>query len=399
MRSRKYILISILILALGASFGLGFYVGQTSRPSIEEVEGLYNKTLGQPAGVDFSLFWDVWAVIQNKYVGREELNPQKMIYGAIAGLIKSLGDPYSVFMEPEQSKQFIEEMGGSFSGIGAEVGIRNEILTIIAPLENSPAKKAGLLAGDKILKINNVLTADLSLDEAVRLIRGEKDTEVILLITRDGWEDTKEFKIIRDIIKIPILKWEMKEDNIAYLQFYHFTENSAAEFGKVVNQILKGKPRGLILDLRNNPGGYLEIAVDIASWFLPRGEIVALEDFGNGEKTEYRSSGYDVLKNLPTIILINQGSASASEIVAGALRDHLGTKIVGEKSFGKGSVQELERLKGGSNIKITIAKWLTPKGTSIQDTGIEPDIKVEMPKEEIGDNRDPQLDKAMELLR
>src|SRR3989338_7127361 len=356
MRSiKRYILIPILIFALGAAFSLGFYIGQTSRPSIEEVAGLSNKTFGQPAEVDFGLFWDAWAVIQKKYVNRRNLDPQKMIYGAITGLVKSLEDPYSVFMEPTESKQFIDDMGGSFGGIGAEVGIRKDILTVIAPLEDSPAKRVGLLAGDKILKIDETLTADLNLDEAVRLIRGPIGKEVVLLVSREGWEQTKEIKIIRETIKIPILKWEMKE-------------------------------------------GYLATAVDIASWFLAKGEIVALEDFGNGEKTEYRSQGYEALKELPTVILLNQGSASASEIVAGDVSDQLGIKIVGEKSFGKGSVQELEKLKGGSSLKITIAKWLTPNGTSIQDSGLEPDIIIEMTKEDMDENSDPQMEKAIELL-
>lgn len=399
MRSiKRYILIPIFIIALGAVFGLGFFIGQTSRPSIEEVEGLCGKTVGQPAEIDFSLFWDAWSIIQQKYVDRAQLNPQQMVYGAISGLVKSLDDPYSVFMEPEESKQFIDDMGGSFDGIGAEIGMRKGVLTIIAPLEDSPAKKAGLQAGDKVLKIDDTLTADLTLDEAVSLIRGPKGTEVVLLISREDWEQAKEIKIIRETIKIPILKWEMK-DNIAYVQFYHFTENSAWEFQKIVQQILEAQPKGLILDLRNNPGGYLEIAVDIVSWFLPKGEIVAIEDFGNGKREEYRSYGYETLANLPTVILLNQGSASASEIVAGALRDHLEIKIVGEKSFGKGSVQELEKLKSGSSLKITIAKWLTPKGICIQEKGIEPDIELKLTQEDIDQGRDPQLEKAMELLK
>ena len=401
MSSKKYVLIPFFIVILAVVFGLGFYIGETTRPSIEEVEGLSNKTFGQPAGVDFSLFWDTWAIIQKKYVDRDELNPQQMVYGAIAGLVKSLDDPYSIFMEPEESKQFLDEISGSFGGIGAEVGMRKGILTIIAPLEDSPAQKAGLKAGDKVLKVDETITSDLNLDEAVRLIRGEKGTEVVLLISREEWNQAKEIKVIRDLIKIPILKWEMKENNIAYVQLYHFTENSADEFRKTITQVLKENPKGMILDLRNNPGGYLEIAVNIASWFLPKGEIVAMEDFGNGEKTEYRSKGYEGLKDLPTVILINKGSASASEIVAGALRDNLGVKIVGEKSFGKGSVQELENLKAGASLKITIAKWLTPKGTSIQDTGmgIEPDIALEITQEDSDNNRDPQLEKALELLK
>lgn len=396
---KKYISIPILIILLASIFGSGFFIGQISRPSIEKVEGLTNKELGQPTLVDFSLFWDAWRIIEKKYVDRDDLDRQNMIYGAIAGLLKSLDDPYSIFMEPKESKKFIDDMGGSFEGIGAEIGIRKGVLTIIAPLEGMPAQKAGLKAGDKVLKVDDTLTADLTLDEAVSLIRGQKGTEVVLLITREEWDEAKEIKIIRDTIKIPIIKLEIKEGNIAYIQFYHFTENASKEFSKVVREILNSQVKGIVLDLRNNPGGYLETSVDIASWFLPRNEIVVIEDFGNGQDNKYRSKGYGDLEDIPTVILINQGSASASEILAGALRDIKGIKIVGQKSFGKGSVQQLEKLKGGSSIKITVAKWLTPSGLSIRDEGITPDIEVEITEEDIDEMRDPQLDKALELLK
>jgi carboxyl-terminal processing protease len=396
---KKYISIPVWIILLTIVFGFGFFIGQTSQPSIEKVEGLANKELGQPVNVDFSLFWDAWHIIEKKYVDRLQLDRQGMIYGAVAGLLKSLDDPYSVFMEPPESKKFIDDMGGSFEGIGAEIGIRKGILTIIAPLEGTPAQKAGLQAGDKVLKVDDTLTADLTIDEAVDLIRGPKGTEVILLITREEWDKTEEIKIIRGTIKIPIIKWEIKEDNIAYIQFYHFTENSAGEFRKIVREILKSQAQGIILDVRNNPGGYLEVAVDIASWFLPKGEVVVIEDFGNGQENKYRSKGYGDLEDIPTIILISQGSASASEILAGALRDIKEIKIVGQKSFGKGSVQQLEKLKDGSSIKITVAKWLTPTGFCISEEGITPDVEVEMTSEDIDEICDPQLEKAIELLK
>ncbi len=396
---KKYILIPTWIILLAIVFSFGFFIGKTSQPSIEKIEGLYSKEVGQPAKVDFSLFWDAWHVIEKKYVDRDQLNRQGMIYGAISGLVKSLDDPYSVFMEPQESKKFIDDMGGSFEGIGAEIGMRKGILTVITPLEGNPAQRAGLKAGDKILKVDDTLTADLTIDEAVNLIRGPKGTEVVLLIARDKWDEAKEIKIVRDTIQIPIIKWEIKEDNIAYIQLYHFTENSAAEFARVIGEVLNSQPKGIILDVRNNPGGYLEVAVDIASWFLPKGELVVMEDFGNGEKNEHRSKGYEDLEDMPTVVLINQGSASASEILAGALRDIKGIKIVGQKSFGKGSVQQLEKLKGGSSVKITVAKWLTPAGVSIREEGITPDIDIEITSEDIDEMRDPQLVKALELLR
>ena len=402
---KKYISIPIWIFLLAFIFGLGFFVGNFSKPSIEKIEGLSNKDpYLSSSSIDFSLFWDAWNLIERKYVNRFELDRQKMVYGAIVGMLDSLGDPYSVFMEPEDSEKFIDDMSGSFDGIGAEVGIRKEILTVISPLEGNPAQKAGLKPGDKILKIDDTLTGDLTLDEAVSLIRGEKGTEVALLIFRDEWEETKEIKVTRDEIKIPIIKWELlappggEDNNIAYIQFYHFTENSAIEFNKTINEILKLNPNGIVLDLRNNPGGYLEVSVDIASWFLPKGEIVVIEDFGDGKNNEFVSRGYKKLEDMPTIVLINEGSASASEILAGALRDIRGIKLVGQKSFGKGSVQQLEKLKGGSSVKITVAKWLTPSGISISEEGIIPDEEVEITLEDIDEMNDPQLNKALEMF-
>ena len=395
---KKYISIPIWIFLLIFIFGFGFFIGNFSKPSVEKIEGLSNKELDLPSLVDFSLFWDAWNIVERKYVNRFELDRQKMVYGAIVGMLDSLEDPYSIFMEPKDSEKFIDDMSGSFDGIGAEVGIRKEVLTIISPLEGNPAQKAGLKPGDKILKIDDILTGDLNLDEAVSLIRGERGAEVTLLIFREEWKEAKEIKIIRDEIKIPIIKWEILDDNIAHIQFYHFTENSASEFRRTINEILLLQPNGIILDLRNNPGGYLETAVDIASWFLSKGEVVIIEDFGNGKRNEFISKGYKKLEDMPTIVLINEGSASASEILAGALRDIKEIKIVGQKSFGKGSIQQLEKLKGGSSVKITVAKWLTPSGLSISEEGIAPDEEVEITMEDIDEMRDPQLDKALEML-
>ncbi len=401
---RRKIFLSITLLLV---FAFGYLAGDYLRPSIEKVEGVGNKTVNQPEEVDFNLFWDAWRAIETKYVDRNDLDRQNMVYGAISGLLKSLDDPYSVFMEPETSQQFMENIKGSFFGIGAEIGIRKGILTIISPLENSPAGKAGLQAGDNILKVDDTLTNDLTLDQAVQLIRGEKGQPVKLLVTRESWEEAREITIIRDKIEIPILSWDLLDESgeqndqgeIAHIQLYHFTESSSSEFAKALQEISKTNARGIVLDLRNNPGGYLEVAVEIASWFLPKGEVVIKESFGNGEKDIlYRSKGYQGLENFKTVILINQGSASASEIVAGALRDVKQIPIVGKQSFGKGSVQQLEKLKGGASIKITVAKWLTPAGVSISEEGIAPDEQVEITEEDIQNLKDPQLAKALEVL-
>lgn len=395
----KKFIIPILIVAIIASFAAGLYIGKSSKPSVEKITLLKQPEMGKPLDLDFSLFWDVWYKIEEKYVERSKLDAQKMIFGAISGMLRSLDDPYTLFLPPEESKKFQEDMRGDFEGIGAEIGIRKGILTIISPLEGTPAQKAGLQPQDKILQIDDTSTENLNLDEAVTFIRGPKGTEVRLLIARDSWPEPKEVRITRDTINIPIFKLEFKDPDIAYIQLYHFTENSPAEFQKTVDKILNSDAKKIILDLRNNPGGYLEAAVDLASWFLPKEEVVAAEDFGNGQKVEYRSRGYMKLADYPIIVLVNQGSASASEILAGALRDIKGVKLVGEKTFGKGSVQQLEELRGGSSLKITIAKWLTPSGKTIMNEGLEPDIKVEMTQEDIDNNRDPQLDKAIEMLR
>jgi len=302
-------------------------------------------------------------------------------------------------MPPEENKKFSEDMKGEFGGIGAEIGMRKDILTIIAPLEGSPAKAAGLLPQDKVLKVDGKSTDGMSIDEAINLIRGPKGEAVVLNIFRDGWKDAKDFKIIRDTIVIPVIKWQMKDNKVAYIQLYHFSENSASEFKKVAQEAISAGAKSVVLDMRGNPGGYLESAVDIISWFVSDNQVVAIEDFGNGKKTEYKSVGYQKLMSYPAVLLVDAGSASASEIVAGALRDLRNIKLVGTKTFGKGSVQQVEQMRNGSSLKITVAKWLTPSGKSIMDEGLEPDEKVELTEDDINNNRDPQLDKALEMLK
>jgi len=399
----KKIIYSILVLILGAGiFCGGWWLGKNSKPSIEKVTGIQNLESGKVSAVDFSLFWDAWAKVQEQFVGRNKLDYQKMAYGAISGMLASLNDPYTVFLTPEENKEFTQSMQGNLEGIGAEVGNRKGVITIVSPLKDSPAMKIGLKAGDKIFKINDKATTGLSVEEAVSLIRGPKGTEVRLTIARDGWSEVKEFKIIRDIINIPIVKLEMKEvgdKKVAYLALYQFTDNSVSEFEKSVQEILSSDAKGLVLDLRGNPGGYLESAVQMASWFLPAGDVVVTEDYGDGKKEEHKSLGINKLGSLPTVILIDQGSASASEILAGALRDNLKIKLVGDKSFGKGSVQKLENMRSGTALKVTVAKWLTPSGHCIADEGLEPDVKVEYTKEDSERGADSQLDKALELLK
>ncbi|KKR02760.1 MAG: Carboxyl-terminal protease, partial [Parcubacteria group bacterium GW2011_GWF2_39_13b] len=259
----KKLFVPIIIVAIIASFGAGFYVSNMSRPSVEEIKTVSNAELGKAENVDFSLFWDAWKVIEDKFVNRSKLDAQKMVYGAINGMLRALGDPYTVFMPPEENKKFSEDMKGEFGGIGAEIGMRKDILTIIAPLEGSPAKAAGLLPQDKVLKVDGKSTDGMSIDEAINLIRGPKGEAVVLNIFRDGWKDAKDFKIIRDTIVIPVIKWQMKDNKVAYIQLYHFSENSASEFKKVAQEAISAGAKSVVLDMRGNPGGYLESAVDI----------------------------------------------------------------------------------------------------------------------------------------
>jgi len=345
--------------------------------------------------VDFNLFWKVWDLVKKNYV-HQPVADTKLFYGALSGIVSSLDDPYSVFFDPDTAKKFQQELEGSFDGIGAELGIKDKQLTIIAPLPDTPAARAGLKAGDKILAIDGKDTTDMALDYAVSLIRGTKGTEVNLTVWREGWEKPQDFKIARDKIEIASVKWEMKGD-IAYIEINHFNEDTSAKFNQAVNEVITKNPKGLILDLRNNPGGFLDTAVEVAGEWIEN-DVVVIEQMDDGQKNEERSSGLARLQNLKTVVLINEGSASASEIVAGALQDDGKATLVGKKTFGKGSVQNLEPLEDGSAVKLTVALWLTPKGRQIDKEGIGPDTEVDLTEEDYNANRDPQLYKAIEIL-
>jgi len=385
---KKFILVFLFFLIVAVSSVFGFYFGKSQCQ------------ICPPSEIDLSLFWEAWNKLQEKFVSPEKLDIQKMIYGAISGMVKSLEDPYTVFLVPDEAKKFLEDVSGQFEGVGMEIGIRKGQLQVIAPLEGTPAQKAGLRPGDKIIKINDTPTADLTVDESVNLIRGPKGTEVTLTIFREEWGKTEDIKIIRDVIEVPSLRWELKDDNIAYIQLYQFSERAGFDFRMAAIEILNSPAEKIILDLRNNPGGYLEVARDISGWFLERGQTVAIEDFGTGaEQKVYKAGGNARFLGYPIVILINQGTASGSEIMAAALRDNRGIKLIGEKSFGKGSVQEFEKLREGASLKITVAKWLTPSGEFITDKGLEPDIKVEMTDQDYEEGRDPQLDKAIEIIK
>lgn len=390
MRRKKIIYSVLIILGFVVFFAAGAWVGVTKIA--------YH--VPQPGTIDFSLFWDAYNKLQENFIDPSKINNEAVTYGAIEGMTKSLEDPYTDFFDPEQAKRFQQDLSGSFEGIGVEIGIKKDMLTVIAPLEGTPGQKAGLKAGDIIADINGKDTSSMTTDDAVNLIRGPAGTNVTLTIVRNGWLLPKDIVITRSTIVIPPMKWQLKESNVAYIQIYQFDESLSADFRAAAMQILQSPATKIVLDLRNNPGGYLEVAQDIAGWFLRSGQVVTLEDFGGSKEQQvYKSQGNGDFANYPIVALINQGSASASEILAGALRDNRKVKLIGEKSFGKGSVQEVINLRGGSFLKITIAKWLTPNGLSISETGLDPDIKVSITDQDVDQGIDPQLNKALEIIK
>ncbi|MFH1182821.1 MAG: S41 family peptidase [Candidatus Moraniibacteriota bacterium] len=393
---RRHFVFYLVILGIVASFGAGLVVGE------ETVRKSYLASADQNKfreNVNLDIVFEAWKKLNDKYVGSVPDN-KTMVYGMTKGLANSLGDPYTVFFEPEKAKQFKEDLKGSFSGIGAEIGMKQNILTVVAPIKDTPADKAGIKAGDKIFKIDDTDTAGLAVDEAVALIRGERGTKVKLLLMSEEDSLPREVEIIRDIINVKSVDWELKENDIAYIRLSGFTEDAVKEFSEAAGKVKESPAKKIVLDLRGNPGGYLDAAVDIAGFFLPKDTLVVREDFGgkhpaNDYKTQYKP----VLGDYPLVILIDKGSASASEILAGAISEQKGVQLVGEQTFGKGSVQEFISLSDGSTIKVTVAEWLTPKGKSINKEGIKADIEVKITADDIKDKKDPQLDKAMEIIK
>ncbi|MFA7209243.1 MAG: S41 family peptidase [Parcubacteria group bacterium] len=401
---KRYFLFFIVLFLVVGSFWIGYTNGKKSTESANQSYPIdstviKNKFLTEEKEVDFDLFWKVWDLLKEKYVNHDSLDAQELVYGAIKGMLAATKDPYTTFFDPKETQEFDQDISGSFEGIGAELGVKDGILTVIAPLDGSPSQKSGLLAGDKILQIGDKLTSDVSIDQAVDLIRGKKGTQVKLVILHKGDQETTEISITREMIKVKSVKIEFKENNIAYLKINQFGEKTSDEFDAAMNQIISRGSKGIVLDLRNNPGGFLTSSVEIASRLIPRGKVVVTEEDGTGKKDNLYTAGGDRLSGLPMVVLINEGSASASEILAGALRDNRGLQLIGKKSFGKGSVQELIDLPNKSSVKITVAKWLTPNGDYIMEKGISPDIDVDLTLDDFKNDRDPQLDKAMEKIK
>jgi carboxyl-terminal processing protease len=386
-----------IVLALAVAFGVGVYAGVSERSVLAASDS---------QNVDFTKFWRAWELLDQNFVQTHAsstipTNDEKL-YGAIAGLTAAYGDPYTVFMPPQEAKQFNEDIAGAFGGVGMELGDRNGALTVVAPLKDTPAERAGMRSGDVIVAIDGTPSRTMPVDQAVKKIRGKVGTTVTLLIERTGAKEPLEIKIVRDTISVPVLKHYKRPDGIYVIELYSFSETSPSLFRQAIRGYFESGSTQLMLDLRGNPGGYLEAAVDMASYFLKVGESVVTEDYqGKRGNVVHRSYGYDVFANkkMTLAILVDQGSASASEILAGALQGHGKGKLIGTRTFGKGSVQQLMDLGGGAQLKVTVARWLTPSGVNISAGGLTPDITADRTIDDVKAGKDPQKDAAVTWLQ
>jgi carboxyl-terminal processing protease len=416
----QFFLYYFLIIAVIGGFVIGFYYGKIEAEKVVDAQIRISKSefiSGEITNkntvpkfltndIDFDLYWDVWERVRNSYVDKP-VSETEMLYGSLAGMVASVGDPYTMFFDPEIAFKFEQELEGNFEGIGAEIGIKHGRLTVIAPLPDTPAEKAGLRPGDAIYYIDDIDTSYISIDEAVTFIRGPKGTVVTLKVWReDDGEDLIEIPITRDEINVISVEWEKIDNdktkesgnNIVYIKIRHFNEDVATTLNSFAPEILKSRPDGIILDLRSNPGGYLDRSISVASKWIDNDIVVVKEKIGDDQIAEYTTFGKPSFKGIKTVVLINEGSASASEIVAGALQDYELATIIGETSFGKGSVQDYQNLRDGSALKITVARWLTPNDRFIDKEGIIPDIEIELTNEDYNEDRDPQLNRAIEFL-
>lgn len=401
---RKFLLVLIVT---GGIFSFGYILGhkgyKASAIDFPDVTIIRELPENQKT-LEFSLFWRVWDTLESKYFDKKKLIPYEMVYGAIKGMVASIGDPYTVFLPPEENKVVQEDLQGSFEGVGIQIGFKGTQLAVISPLPGSPAKVAGVKAGDFIIGIKDEEkgidrgTVGITLPEAVQAIRGPKGSTITLILLREDGEEPIVVDIVRANIDVPSVTYSFVGENesIIHVRILKFSGETVSEWEKVVIEILK-KPEieGIILDVRNNPGGFLEKSVDLASEFLDNGSLVVTEERSDGTKHEFNVQKLGRLKNQKVVVLINKGSASASEILAGALRDIRGIKLVGETTFGKGTIQESLEVDGGAGLHITIARWLTPSGFWVDEGGLKPDVEVSDDPET---QEDEQLQKVIELL-
>ncbi len=396
IRTIVYVLIAVIFFAFGWVAKSSFNCDSISDVQEGEVLDGYRYYNGIEDNISFEQFWQVWDMVNDLYL-RQPISEKDLFYGAISGMVDAVGDPYSVYFNPEETAIFNEELEGEYSGIGAEIGKEDEYIIVVAPLSGSPAQDAGLLAGDYIISVDGEDMIGATVDYAVSIIRGDPGTQVTLTIVRDGFDSAIEVPITRGDIKINSVEWELRDDNIMYIQMSIFNEDTTSLFRQVAQEVLTGDVKGIILDLRNNPGGLLTEAINIAGFWIDD-DIVVQEKVGESVE-QYSANGFAWLSEVPTVVLVDGGSASASEILAGALQDYGLATLIGEQTFGKGSVQEYYEFEDGSALKVTTAEWLTPNGTSIDKVGITPDVIVEYSQEDYETGATPQLDAAVSKLK
>ena len=405
--SRVRILLGLTLVAI-LMFVFGYYLGNQGYGA--SIEGGGNVIISReiPPGyqdVDFAQFWQVWDALESEYFDKDKIDSRQMVYGAISGMVSALGDPYTVFLPPSDNKIFQEDLNGNFEGVGIQIGFRGSSLAVIAPLPDTPAEVAGIKAGDYITGIIDEgkdlerNTIGITLPEAVQAIRGPSGSTVTLVLSRDGVDEAIRVDVVRKSIDVPsvILDYVEGEDGntVAHIQVLKFGAETLDEWNKAVRDVLKSNASGVVLDLRNNPGGFLQGAVDLASEFTENGTVIVIEEMANGEKANFESDRIPKLAGYDVVLLVNQGSASASEILAGALSEVMGYKLIGETTFGKGTIQQPKQLENGSGLHITTSRWLTPLGNWINDTGLEPDVTVEDDDETV---EDEQLLEAIKAL-
>jgi len=389
-------LVIVLVLAIVvAAGGTGFAAGWFLSPRIP----LAPAASASQADLQqrFQLFWEAWSVIDREFNRDGPIDLQKAVYGAISGAVQSLGDPYTAFSPPAQAKILAQDLEGCFEGIGATVDLVDGLLTVVQPLEGSPAFKAGLLSNDVVLEVDGTPLKGMDLTQAIALIRGPKGSQVRLLIRREGMAEPFEVVLTRERIDLPTVSYHMLDDGIAYVRLAEFNSQATVRLQAALGELMRNEPRALIFDLRGNPGGYLHIAVQVASQFMRDGLVVTEKD-SQGEITEYRVDGKGLALDVPLVVLVDGGSASASEIVAGALQDTGRATLIGRTTFGKGCVQATYTLSDGSAVRVTIARWYTPKGRQLDSGGLEPDIAVSPDTESTETTQDPVLERAREFI-
>lgn len=387
-------LIAVLVLVMVVvSAGAGFTAGWFLRPQIGP-----SPTPSSQGDIQqqFGIFWEAWDVIEREFNRDGPLDTQKMVNGATRGMVDSLGDPYTMFIEPAQAKILNEDLEGSFEGIGATVDLVNGYLLIIEPLQDSPAARAGLLAGDVVLEVDGNSLQNVDLMEAISLIRGPKGTEVHLLVSREGVAEPFEVAVTRDKIDLPTITYRVLDDGIAYIRLTEFNSQATTRLREALRELMRSDPRALIFDLRGNPGGYLHIAVEVTSQFIPDGVVVSEKD-AEGKITEYKAEAGGLATEIPLVVLVDGGSASASEIVAGAIQDTGRGALIGRRTYGKGSVQTTHTLSNGAAVRVSIARWRTPNGHQLDGEGLTPDVIVP-PDQEASPDKDTVLERAIEYL-